>query len=135
LDFNHPIVDRVSEEEQSVLENFAFPSRCDASHIPRAMIATSHSKQVNLHNAAGKFIAGSYCNVHLEILADANLTKLPLTAPVTGNQGMQVATLDGNNAVVLMNVQLGRDLGVAIFRTLCAIGPSAKYPHSSMRSA
>jgi hypothetical protein len=135
LDFNHPIVDRVSEKEQSVLENFAFPSRCDASHIPWAMIATSHSKQVNLHNAAGKFIAGSYCNVHLEILADANLTKLPLTAPVTGNQGMQVATLDGNNAVVLMNVQLGRDLGAAIFRTLCAIGPSAKCPHSSMRSA
>ena len=27
------------------------------------------------------------------------------------NQGTQVATLDGNNKVVLKNVQLGRDLG------------------------
>jgi hypothetical protein len=135
LDFNHPIVDRVSEKEQSALQNFAFPSRRDASHMPRAMIATSHSMQVNPHSASGKFFAGSYCNVHLEILADANLTKHPLTAPVTGNQGMQVATLDGNNAVVLMNVQLDRDLDVAIFRTLCAIGRSAKCPHSSMRSA
>jgi len=30
------------------------------------------------------------------------------------NQGTQVATLDGNNKVVLKNVQLGRDLGDSV---------------------
>src|SRR3977135_4340824 len=83
------------------------------SHISKAINATSHSMQVELQadNAAGKFFGGSYCNVHFEIPSDANLVKLPSTALVTGNQGTQVAVLDGNNKVVLKNVQLAPDLG------------------------
>src|ERR1700716_282086 len=86
------------------------------SHVSKAMNASSHSMQVELQadNAAGKFFGGSYCNVHFEIPSDANLVKLPSTALVTGNQGTQVAVLDGNNKVVLKNVQLGRDLGDSV---------------------
>ena len=86
------------------------------SHISRAINATSHSMQVELQadNAAGKFFGGSYCNVHFEIPADANLVTLPSTALVTGNQGTQVAVLDGNNKVVLKRVQLGRDFGDSV---------------------
>jgi RND family efflux transporter MFP subunit len=86
------------------------------AHISRAMNATSHSMQVELQadNAAGKFFAGSYCNVHFEIPTDANLVRIPATALVTGNQGTQVATLDSDNKVVLKNVQLGRDLGDSV---------------------
>jgi len=75
------------------------------SHISRAINPTSHSMQVELQadNAAGKLFGGSYCNVHFEIPTDA-----------TGNQGTQVATLDGNDKVVLKNVQLGRDLGDSV---------------------
>src|ERR1700692_4501016 len=65
-------------------------------------------------NAAGKFFGSSYCNVHFEIPTDANLVRIPSTALVTGNQGIQVATLDSNNKVVLKNVQLGRDLGDSV---------------------
>src|ERR1700692_3386081 len=86
------------------------------SHISRAINPTSHSMQVELQadNAAGKFFDGSYCNVHFEIPTDANLVRIPSTALVTGNQGIQVATLDSNNKVVLKNVQLGRDLGDSV---------------------
>src|SRR6202048_638309 len=86
------------------------------SHISRAMNPTSHSMQVELQadNTEGKFFAGSYCNVHFEIPTEANLVRIPSTALITGNQGTQVATLDGNNKVVLKNVQLGRDLGDSV---------------------
>jgi RND family efflux transporter MFP subunit len=86
------------------------------SHISKSINANSHSMQVELQadNAAGKFFGGSYCNVHLEIPTDSNLVKIPSTALVTGNQGTQVATLDGNNKVVLKSVQLGRDLGDSV---------------------
>src|SRR5438270_953741 len=86
------------------------------SHISRAINPTSHSMQVELQadNAAGKFFGGSYCNVHFEITANANLVKVPSTALITGNQGTQIATLDGNDKVVLRSVQLGRDLGDSV---------------------
>src|ERR1700709_587797 len=86
------------------------------SHISKAINATSHSMQIELQadNAAGKFFGGSYCHVHFEIPTDANLVTIPSTALVTGNQGTQVAVLDGNNKVVLKNVQLGRDLGDSV---------------------
>ena len=95
------------------------------SHISRAMNPTSHSMQVELQadNTEGKFFAGSYCNVHFEIPTEANLVRIPSTALITGNQGTQVATLDGNNKVVLKNVQLGRDLGDSV-EVIAGLSPS-----------
>jgi RND family efflux transporter MFP subunit len=86
------------------------------SHVSQSINATSHSMQVELQadNADGKFFGGSYCNVHFEVPTPANVVTIPSTALVTGNQGTQVATLDGNNKVVLKSVQLGRDLGDSV---------------------
>jgi RND family efflux transporter MFP subunit len=86
------------------------------SHVSKAINSSSHSMQVELQadNAAGKFFGGSYCNVHFEIPTDPNLIKLPSTALIIGNQGVQVAVADGNNKVVLRSVQLGRDLGDSV---------------------
>jgi RND family efflux transporter MFP subunit len=95
------------------------------SHISRSINASSHSMQVELQadNAAGKFFAGSYCNVHFELPTDPNLIRIPSTALVTGNQGTQVATLDGNDKVVLKSVQLGRDLGDSV-EVIAGLSPS-----------
>jgi RND family efflux transporter MFP subunit len=95
------------------------------SHISKAINATSHSMQVELQadNAAGKFFGGSYCNVHFEVPTPANLVTIPSTALVTGNQDTQVATLDGNNKVVLKSVQLGRDLGDSV-EVIAGLTPS-----------
>jgi RND family efflux transporter MFP subunit len=85
-------------------------------HISHSINANSHNMLVELQadNAADKFFGGAYCNVHFEIPAAANLVTLPATALVTGNQGTQVATLDGNGKVVLKSVKLGRDLGDSV---------------------
>jgi RND family efflux transporter MFP subunit len=95
------------------------------SHTSKSINASSHSMQVELQadNTAGKFFGGSYCNVHFELPTDANLVTIPSTALVTGNQGMQVATLDGNNKVVLKSVQLGRDLGDSV-EVIAGLSPS-----------
>jgi RND family efflux transporter MFP subunit len=95
------------------------------SHIAKSMSATSHTMQVELQadNADGKFFAGSYCNVHFEMPTDPNLVKIPSTALVTGNQGIQVAVLDGNDKVVLKSVQLGRDLGDSV-EVIAGLTPS-----------
>jgi RND family efflux transporter MFP subunit len=95
------------------------------SHISKAINQASHSMQVELQadNADGKFFGGSYCIVHFEIPTDANLVKIPSTALVTGNQGTQVATIDGNSKVVFKRVQLGRDLGDSV-EVLAGLSPS-----------
>jgi RND family efflux transporter MFP subunit len=95
------------------------------SHISKAISATSHSMQIELQadNTAGKFFGGSYCNVHFEVPTPANLVTIPSTALVTGNQDTQVATLDGNNKVVLKSVQLGRDLGDSV-EVIAGLTPS-----------
>ena len=95
------------------------------SHISKAINATSHSMQIELQadNAAGKFFGGSYCNVHFEVPTPANSITIPSTALVTGNQDTQVATLDGNNKVVLKSVQLGRDLGDSV-EVIAGLTPS-----------
>src|ERR1700730_1083264 len=101
------------------------------SHIFKSINASSHSMQVELQadTAAGKFFGGSYCNVHFEIPSDANLVNLPSTALVTGNQGTQVAVLDGNDKVVLKSVQLGRDLGDSV-EIVAGLSPSDRVINS-----
>ena len=54
---------------------------------------------------------------------DATLVKIPSTALVTGNQGIQVATLDSNDKVVLKSVHLGRDLGDSV-EIVAGLSPS-----------
>jgi RND family efflux transporter MFP subunit len=101
------------------------------SHTSKAMNANSHSMQVELQadNSAGKLFGGSYCNVHFEIPTDANLVKIPSTALITGNQGTQVATLDGNDKVVLKSVRLGRDLGDSV-EIVAGLSPSDRIINS-----
>src|SRR6267143_2183538 len=101
------------------------------SHISRAINPTSHSMQVELQadNAAGKFFGGSYCNVHFEIPTDANLVRIPSTALITGNQGTQVAVLEGSDKVVLKSVTPGRDLGDSV-EVLAGLTPSDRIINS-----
>ena len=101
------------------------------SHTSKAINANSHSMQVELQadNAAGKFFGGSYCNVHFEIPTDASLVKIPSTALIAGNQGTQVATLDGSDKVVLKSVKLGRDLGDSV-EVLAGLTPSDRIINS-----
>jgi len=78
-----------------------------------AMNETSRSMLVELQadNPDGKLFGGTYCRVDFQIPGDANMVRLPATALIPVNRGVQVAILGDGNKVVLKSIQLGRDFG------------------------
>src|SRR6195952_1836807 len=81
--------------------------------MSHAMNPTSHSMLVQLQadNPDGKFFAGAYCQVHFQLPSDPNVVRVPATALVPGNQGMEVAVLGTNNKVQMKPIEIGRDFG------------------------
>jgi RND family efflux transporter MFP subunit len=81
-----------------------------------AMAANSRSMQVELQadNADGKLSAGAYCLVHLQLPVDPNMVRLPATALLPVDQGVEVAVIGDGNKAVLKSVQLGRDFGDSV---------------------
>jgi RND family efflux transporter MFP subunit len=81
--------------------------------MSHAMNPTSRSMLVQLQadNPDGKFFAGAYCQVHFQLPIDPNVMRVPATALVPGNQGMEVAVLGTGNKVQLKHVEIGRDFG------------------------
>jgi len=78
-----------------------------------AMNETSRSMLVELQadNPDGKLFGGTYCRVDFQIPGDPNMVRLPATALMPVNRGVQVAVLGNDNKVVLKSIQLGRDFG------------------------
>ena len=78
-----------------------------------AMNEMSRSMLVELQadNSDGKLFGGTYCRVDLQIPGDPNMVRLPATALMPVNRGVQVAVLDNGNKVMLKSIQLGRDFG------------------------
>jgi RND family efflux transporter MFP subunit len=78
-----------------------------------AMNTTSRSMLVELQadNSDGKLLGGAYCRVNFQIPGDPNMVRLPATALMPVNRGVQVAVLGDGNKVVLKSIRLGRDFG------------------------
>jgi RND family efflux transporter MFP subunit len=78
-----------------------------------AINATTRSMLVELQadNPYGKLFGGTYCRVDFQIPADPNMVRIPATALMQVNRGVQVAVLGDGNKVVLKSIQLGRDFG------------------------
>jgi RND family efflux transporter MFP subunit len=91
----------------------------------RAMDANSRSMLVELQadNADGKFAQGTYCQVHFQLPADPNMVRVPATALMPVDQGVQVAVLGDGNKAVLKTVQLGRDFGDSV-EVVAGLSPS-----------
>jgi RND family efflux transporter MFP subunit len=81
-----------------------------------AMSATSRSMLVELQadNADGKLFGNTYCQVAFQVSGDPNMVRLPATALIPVNQGVEVAVLGDGNKVVLKSIQLGRDFGDSV---------------------
>src|SRR5260221_8641539 len=81
-----------------------------------AMDASSRSMLVELQadNPEGKFFAGAYCRVDFLLPNDPTTMRIPSTALIPANRGMQVAILGTDNKVVLKPIQLGRDFGDSV---------------------
>ena len=68
--------------------------------------------EVDVDNAKGELLPGSYCEVHLKLdRASTSTLKLPVNALIFRSDGLQVATLDAGNHVSLKPITVGRDFG------------------------
>jgi RND family efflux transporter MFP subunit len=81
-----------------------------------AMDATSRSMLVELQadNSEGKLFGGTYARVDFQLLGDPNAVRIPATALMPVQQGVQVVVLGDGNTVVLKSIKLGRDFGDSV---------------------
>ena len=81
-----------------------------------ALNTTSRSLLVELQadNSGGELMGGTYCRVSFQIPGDPNMVRVPATALMPVNRGVQVAVLGTDNKVVLKSIQLGRDFGDSV---------------------
>jgi RND family efflux transporter MFP subunit len=81
-----------------------------------AMNAASRSMLVELQadNSDGRLLGGTYCQVDFRIPGDPNRVRVPATALLPVDHGVQVAVLGDGNKVVLKSIQLGRDFGDSV---------------------
>jgi multidrug efflux pump subunit AcrA (membrane-fusion protein) len=70
--------------------------------------------ELQADNSDGKLLGDTYCRVSFEIPSDPNLVRIPATALIPVNRGVQVAILGADNKVALKSVQLGRDFGDSV---------------------
>ncbi len=70
--------------------------------------------EVDVDNASGELLPGSYTQVHLKLKATERALVLPVNAMLFRAEGMQVAVVTPDQRVALKNVQLGRDFGTQV---------------------
>jgi RND family efflux transporter MFP subunit len=82
----------------------------------RALDATSRTLQAELQidNAQGELLPGSYAQVSFTLSAGANTLRVPVNTVLFRAQGLQVATLDREHRVRLKSITQGRDFGTEI---------------------
>jgi membrane fusion protein (multidrug efflux system) len=67
--------------------------------------------EVDVPNADGALLPGSYAQVHLQLHAAQPQYALPVNTLLFRPEGVQVATVDKNGAVALKTITIGRDFG------------------------
>jgi RND family efflux transporter MFP subunit len=65
-------------------------------------------------NADGTLWSGTFAEAHIDLPSDPNALSLPTSALLFRQNGLEVATLDGNDKVALKSIVPGRDLGTRI---------------------
>lgn len=83
------------------------------ANISNAVHESSRTTTVELlmNNKDGRLFSGSYVEAHFELARDPNVLRVPVSALLFRKEGLQVATVDANNHVVLKNITVARDLG------------------------
>lgn len=101
-------------------------------HFQATLVTTSHAMDPNSRsmlvelqadNPDGKFAQGTYCEVRFQLPADPNVLRVPATALLPVDQGVDVAVLGADNKAVLKPVHLGRDFGDSV-EVVSGLSPS-----------
>ena len=71
---------------------------------------------VELHadNPHGELQPGAYVQVDFELPSDPDIVRIPTSALVFREQGMEVAAIDANSTIELRPIKLGRNLGTEV---------------------
>ena len=101
---------------QAYLTLSQFPGRRFSGEIARNArainpVTRTLRLEVDVPNAGGALLPGSYAQVHLELRADQPRFSLPVNTLLFRPQGVQVATVGSNGAVALKTITIGRDFG------------------------
>ncbi len=70
--------------------------------------------QFGLNNADGALQPGAYAEVKFPLPPGANGIRVPATALLFRDEGMQVATVDASNRVRLKTITISRDMGATV---------------------
>jgi hypothetical protein len=84
--------------------------------ISQAIRESSRTMQVELmaDNRDRALLPGEYVEVHFDIPTQAGVFQLPTTALLFRQEGLQVATVDAHDRVVLKSIQLLRERGAVV---------------------
>jgi RND family efflux transporter MFP subunit len=84
--------------------------------LSQAIRESSRTMQVELmaDNANRDLLPGEYAEVHFEIEVQAGVVEVPTTALLFRQEGLQVATVDAHNRIVLKSIQLARERGSVV---------------------
>ncbi len=70
--------------------------------------------QIIVDNSAGEMMPGDYASIHLKAAAVANVLSVPSSAVIFDAKGLSIATVGGDDRVLLKPVSIARDLGAVI---------------------
>ena len=70
--------------------------------------------EIDVDNAKGELLPGSYAEVHLKLPTEAATFKLPVNAVIFRTEGVRVAVVSADGRVTLKPVTLGRDYGNSV---------------------
>jgi RND family efflux transporter MFP subunit len=95
-----------------------FPGRAFVGRLARtaqSIDVTSRTllAEVDVNNAKGELLPGSYADVHLKMPQQTATLRLPVNAVIFKTDGLQVATIVGDR-VVLAAITIGRDFGTTV---------------------
>lgn len=87
----------------------------DAVYVTQSNAVDTNSRsmlvELQADNPDGKLLANMFCEVHFHLPTDPNTLRVPATALIPGNKGVEVALLGADSKAHLKQVQLGRDFG------------------------
>ena len=89
----------------------SFPAVVEASAQSVEAASGTTRMQLVVDNAAGELMTGAFANVSLDLASPEIALSVPASALIFDQDGLKVATVDGQNHVALKTVTISRDMG------------------------
>ncbi len=111
-----PLVPAGTKATMSVPEHPDKKYEATVESSSQAVVAASGTTlmQLGFDNVTGELLPGGYATVRLNLPANAGVLSIPASALIFDSKGLSVATVGGDNRVIIKPVMIARDLGKTI---------------------